>query len=62
VYDVGKKTYFTNVESRFCPHCEMWARELGNMLYLEELRFILKDKLSIFIKIWEPIRKFLQMD
>ena len=44
------------------PTFEMWARELGNMLHLEELRFILKDKLSIFIKIWKPIRLFLKED
>lgn len=31
------------------PTFEMWARELGNMLHLEELRFILKDKLTIFL-------------
>ncbi len=44
------------------PTFEMWARELGNMLHLEELRFILKDKLPTFIKIWKPIRLFLQAD
>ncbi len=48
-----KKTYFIDVESR-------WLFSLlGNMLHLEEMRFILKNKWPTFNKIWKPIRLLL---
>jgi len=45
---LGKRLILQMWKADYVPTFEMWARELGNMLHLEELRFILKDKLSIF--------------
>lgn len=56
---LAKKLILQMWKSDSVPTFEMWARELGNVLHLEELRFILKDKLYIFIKIWKPVKLFL---
>lgn len=59
---IAKKIILQMWKTDAVPTFEVWARELGNMLHLEELRFILNDKLSIFKKIWEPFILFLQID
>ncbi len=36
------------------PTFEMWLRELGNVLHLEKIRYIMSAKEEVFFKIWQP--------
>lgn len=59
---LAKKLILQMWKADTVPTIELWTRELGNMLHLEELRYSLNEKLSTFKKIWNPIKLFLQED
>lgn len=37
------------------PSFDMWLKELGNVLYLEKIRYTLSNRLSIFHKTWKTV-------
>ena len=42
------------------PTIKLWLNEMTETLHLERIRFILKDKLKDFEKIWKPLLSFLK--
>lgn len=56
----AKKLILLTWKGPAVPNSCAWLRDLTNTLHLERIRYILKDKLSLFQKIWQPFISFLQ--
>jgi len=55
----AKKLLLMSWKGPEIPTDKMW-RDMSNTLHLEKIRYLLKDNLSGFYKIWQPFTDFLQ--
>ena len=42
------------------PTVKMWIKELGNVIHLEKIRFVLSDREPQFYKIWSPLLSMIE--
>lgn len=56
----AKKLLLMSWKGPAIPTDKMWLRDLSNTLHLERIRYLLKDNLSFFYNIWQPLIDFLQ--
>ena len=42
------------------PTVKMWITELGNVIHLERIRFVLSDREPQFMKIWGPLLSMIE--
>lgn len=51
----GLITVKTKTKKKLVPSLKFWLTELTDTLHSEIIRFILKDKLKDFEKVWQPL-------
>lgn len=58
----AKKLILLNWRKKEVPSFKHWLTDLTDTLHLERIRFILKDKLRDFDKIWQPLISHLERE
>lgn len=57
---IAKRLILILWKSTTVPTSKMWLEDLTNTLHLERIRYVLKDRLKLFNKTWEPFISFLK--